>query len=235
VLFLDRGVELSLLPNWLNAFQQIVLVLAVLSLWVGHFSGLGQRSARRMIAYSSVANAGYLLLALALPGTGNVVGLGSLWIYLVAYAIATAGTLTALAWLADHDDRHDDLDHLAGQCRRDPFSGLVLTVFLASTAGLPITIGFIGKFLILSDLVAKGWLVVAILAMIMALIGAAYYLGLLATLWGCEAKREPAAARSALAVAGLSVAAVAIFALCWPGWLVPSGMPGNPKVAAVSP
>ncbi|GDY13012.1 NADH-quinone oxidoreductase subunit N [Planctomycetota bacterium] len=235
VLFLDRGIELTVLPGWLSVLQQIVLVLAVLSLWVGHFSGLGQRSARRLIAYSSVANAGYLLLALALPAAGSVVSLGSLWVYLVAYAIATAGTLTALAWLADHDDRHDDLDHLAGQCRRDPFTGLVLTVFLASTAGLPITIGFIGKFLILSDLVAKGWLVIAILAMVMALIGAAYYLGLLATLWGSESKREPAPARSALAVAALAVAALAIFALCWPGWLVPGQMPGNPKVAAVSP
>jgi NADH-quinone oxidoreductase subunit N len=220
VLALDQGVVVTASGGGLAAVQQIVLVVAVLSLFIGHFSGLRQTSVRRMIAYSSVANAGYMLLAFALPAQGGTMAFDALWIYLVGYAITTAGILTAAAWLAGDEDRGDDLRHLAGQARRSPFHGLILTIFIASVAGLPPTIGFLGKFLILSGLVAKGWLIVAILAMGMALVGAAYYLGLLGTLWSAQPVATPPARRLALAGWTLAIGAVATIGLCWPGLLI---------------
>src|SRR4051812_43912710 len=123
---LDAALVLSpaaLESPYLRKFHLVFLVAAVLSLLLGNFSALKQSSARRMIAYSSIAHTGYLLLAFALPAAGEngaIVQLSALWYYLVAYAIATAGALTAIAALSGREDAADDLAGLAGRGRTHP-------------------------------------------------------------------------------------------------------------------
>lgn len=217
VLPLDGAVALTAAgAQALKPFSVIFLVLGLVSIVVGNFSALRQTSVRRLVAFSSVAHAGYMVFALALPvliEPGDIVHLGSLWYYLVGYALATSGALTALAALSGPADEGDQLHLLAGQGRTQPFYGLVLTVFVASFAGLPPTIGFLGKFLIFGDLVAKGYVLWAVVAMLLAIVGAAFYLKLLVALWSANGKEAPAAGTTLLARWAVALAAVAVVVL----------------------
>ncbi len=198
-----------------------ILVLGLLSLVLGNFSALKQTSARRIVAYSSIAHAGYMMLALALPASAShTIGLNSLWYYLVAYAIATAGALAAFAAISGKDDTGDNLSSLAGQGRAQPFYGVMLTIFLISIAGIPPTIGFLGKFLVFADLVHKDKVMIAVLAMVMAVVGAAYYIRMIVTLWAATNKEPHVAGSPVLARWSLTAAAIAVFALmAWPNQL----------------
>ena len=200
------------------------LVLGLLSLVLGNFSALKQTSARRIVAYSSIAHAGYMMLALALPTAGETLQLGSLWFYLVGYAIATAGALSAFAAIAGKDDQGDNLNGLAGQGRAQPFYGLMLTIFLISIAGIPPTVGFLGKFFVFADLVSKGKVMIAVFAMVMAVVGAAYYLRMIVTLWAATNKEPALAPTPMLARWSLAGAAIAVLALiAWPNQLTKGG------------
>jgi NADH-quinone oxidoreductase subunit N len=208
----------------LSKLNLAFLVLGLLSLVLGNFSALKQTSARRIVAYSSVAHAGYMMLALALPSTGEQLQLGSLWFYLVGYSIATAGALSAFAAIAGKDDLGDNLSGLAGQGRAQPFYGLMLTIFLISIAGIPPTIGFLGKFFVFADLVAKGKVLIAIFAMVMAVVGAAYYLRMIVTLWAATNKEPALSPTPVLARWSLSLAAIAVLVLiAWPNQLTKGG------------
>ncbi len=200
------------------------LVLGLLSLVLGNFSALKQTSARRIVAYSSIAHAGYMMLALALPSAGETLQLGSLWFYLVGYAIATAGALSAFAAIAGKDDQGDNLNGLAGQGRAQPFYGLMLTIFLISIAGIPPTVGFLGKFFVFADLVSKGKVMIAVFAMVMAVVGAAYYFRMIVALWAATNKEPALAPMPVLARWSLAAAAIAVLALiAWPNQLTKGG------------
>jgi NADH-quinone oxidoreductase subunit N len=226
----------------LGKLNLTILVLGLLSIVVGNFSALKQTSARRIVAYSSIAHAGYMMLALSLPsGANEQISLTSLWYYLVAYAIATAGALAAFAAISGKDDASDSLSGLAGQGRAQPFYGLMLTIFLISIAGIPPTIGFVGKFLVFADLVHKDKLMVAIFAMVMAVVGAAYYVRMIVTLWAANNKEPNIAGSPVLARWALSAAAIAVFVLiAWPNKLGISpaqnaAAPAEKSVSAAAP
>jgi NADH-quinone oxidoreductase subunit N len=207
----------------LQDFQRIFLLLGLLSVVLGNFAALKQTSSRRMIAYSSVAHAGYMLLAFALPVAGSQLVMGSLWFYLVGYALTTAGALTAIAMMAGPEDANDTLGGLAGQGRAMPLQGLVLTIFMASFAGVPPTMGFLGKYLVFQDLVARGWYPVAIAAMLMAVVGAAYYLRLIVAIWATSAKEPARTGSHALSSAAVGLGALAtIVLILWPGGVFPA-------------
>jgi len=189
------------------------MVVALFSLVLGNFSALRQTSARRLLAFSSVAHAGYMLLAFDLPAGVGTVNLSGLWFYLVGYAVATAGALTALATLSGREDTGDDLVGLAGQGRAHPFHGVVATIFLVSFAGVPPTAGFLGKYLIFAGLVGKGQLYVTLFAMVMAVVGAAYYFRLVVTLWGGGRSDRSATPVPALSTWTLGLAAAAMLLL----------------------
>ena len=114
---------------------------------------------------------------------------------------------------------------LAGQGRAQPFNGLMLTVFIASFAGVPPTVGFLGKFLVFGDLVAKGYVIVAIVGMLMAVVGAAYYFKLLVTIWSAANKPAAPTGTQVLARWTLALAAVAVVILIvWPNALTRYGV-----------
>jgi len=197
----------------LDRFKLVIMVVALFSLVLGNFSALRQTSARRLLAFSSVAHAGYMLLAFDLPAGVGTVNLSGLWFYLVGYAVATAGALTALATLSGREDTGDDLVGLAGQGRAHPFHGVVATIFLVSFAGVPPTAGFLGKYLIFAGLVGKGQLYVTLFAMVMAVVGAAYYFRLVVTLWGGGRSDRSATPVPALSTWTLGLAAAAMLLL----------------------
>jgi NADH-quinone oxidoreductase subunit N len=238
VLNLGEAVTLSQTGrDLLSRYNLAFLVLGLLSLVLGNFSALKQTSIRRIIAFSSISHAGYMLLALALP-VGEKLQLGSLWFYVVGYAIATAGALSAFAAISGKEDAGDSLSGVAGQGRAQPFYGLVLTIFLVSIAGVPPTAGFLGKYLIFQDLVVKGDIKIAIFAMLMAVVGAAYYFRMVVTVWASATSAPAKAASPVLSGWALALAAIAtVILIGWPTALIHAApaLPVNVGMAQPAP
>lgn len=192
----------------------VLSAAAMLSLLIGNFSALGQTHVRRLLAFSSVSHAGYLLLAFTLPRAGATLHLGGLWYYLIAYAAATVGLMTAVASFSGPEDE-DGIDALAGSARRQPLAGLLATLLIASLAGAPPTAGFLGKYLVLADLVGKEQVALALVAMVLAVVGAVYYLRFAIVLWsGTAAQAQPLRGLGWAVVVAASAAVTVL--LAWP-------------------
>ena len=134
----------ALAPLWM---------IAILSMIVGNVGAIGQTNLKRLLAYSSIAQAGYIVLALA-GVTGN--GLGAMVFYLAAYAFMNIGAFAVIALLGDGAESSADLDVYVGLFWRRPWVAVWMTVFMFSLAGIPATAGFVGKVLLLGQAVAAG-------------------------------------------------------------------------------
>jgi NADH-quinone oxidoreductase subunit N len=145
---------------------------------IGAFSGLAQKSVRRILAFSAVMNAGFIVIGLLLPnylGKGEI-QMGPMFYFLVTYAIASAGALTGIAYMSGMDDCKENLEDLQGAGRRRPFVALGVAVCLASLAGLPPVAGFLAKFTLFTEAFSAdlGWL--AAVGFGLSLVAAVYYL-----------------------------------------------------------
>jgi NADH-quinone oxidoreductase subunit N len=155
--------SVALAPLW---------ILAILSMLVGSFGALRQRNLKRLLAYSSIAQAGFMVVALA--GVGQY-GLSSLLFYLVAYALMNLGAFAVVAMLGDGDEAHADIDAYRGLFYRRPWVATALTLFLFSLAGIPGTAGFFGKVLLLEQGFVSGpWGIALGLALIVGSIVSIY-------------------------------------------------------------
>ena len=156
----------------------MVMIIALLSMALGAFSGLAQKSIRRILAFSAVMNAGFILLGVMLPnyaGAGTV-QLGPMFYFLMTYAVASAGALTGVAYLAGKEDRNETLDDLQGAGRKRPFVALGVAVCLASLAGLPPVAGFLAKFVLFTGVFSAGMSWLAAAGFGLSLVAAVYYL-----------------------------------------------------------
>jgi NADH-quinone oxidoreductase subunit N len=169
-------------------------ILAVITMFLGNLLALRQEHVRRILAYSSIAHAGYMLVALSAapylrrtPGSPD--GVEAVLYYLIAYGVMTVGAFGILAYLDGDGRRIDTLDDLAGVSREHPTVAIIFAIFLFSLIGIPLTAGFTGKFLILfgalalSDPQANLFRVLAVLMVINAAIGGWYYLRIIATVY----------------------------------------------------
>lgn len=147
-------------------------MLAVLTIAGGNVGALVQSRLKRMLAYSSIAHAGYLLLALVALGSG---GLPALLFYLVAYAIMTLGAFVVLL-VFEKDGDAATYDEISGRGYQRPWLALAMTIFMISLSGLPGTMGFIGKFQIFKSAVLDGHVALVIVAVAGTLVSVAYYL-----------------------------------------------------------
>ncbi|MCS6969856.1 MAG: proton-conducting transporter membrane subunit [Planctomycetota bacterium] len=219
----------------LEPLALLLTILAIASIVIGSFAMLRQSSLRRLVGYSAIANAGFLLLPFILPFRDAAIDLSALWLYAVAYALATAAALAAAAAIAGPDDAGDNLSQLHGRGRQFPLYGAVLSVCLASLAGLPPMLGFLGKFAVLGQTVAAGGWIIALVALIAALAAAAAYLYLLVQLWaGTPRDEQPLAlGGDALNRWGSAAAAVLLVALlACPGLLPSSAAVAAPTAAS---
>ncbi len=187
------------------AWMPVVSGLAVASMVVGNLVALHQRSLKRMLAYSSIAHAGYLLAAL-LPGTGN--GAAATLTYLLAYALTTLAAFGILATLGRDGERDVTLDTIAGLAARRPWLAAGLAVCMLSLLGFPGTAGFIGKWQILIALVGQNHFGIAVLLVLTSIVSAGYYLPVIMASY-MRPVPEPAQSLPALPrPAGLTVAVV---------------------------
>lgn len=189
----------------------VVMVLAALTMTLGNLVALTQDNVKRMLAYSSIAHTGYMLVGFAAWGAGQVQGLEGLLYYGAAYAFMNLGAFAVIAALQRRLGVTSNLATFAGLIRREPALALLMTLFLLSLTGIPPTAGFFGKFyVILAAVEAGGWLtVLAVVAVLNAAAAAFYYLRVVVYMFMREPEGEaPALAHGRLVWTGLAVATV---------------------------
>ena len=155
--------------------------IAIISMVFGNLLALQQQNIKRLLAYSSIAHFGYLIVAF-LPG--NAAGVEASVFYLLAYSVTLLAAFGVVTVLSTRQKDADDLSIYQGLFWRDPIAALVLTVALLSLAGIPITAGFIGKFYVLTSGVQEGLWLPVIMLVVTSVIGLYYYLRIISTLFG---------------------------------------------------
>ncbi len=161
-------------------WQPIIWVLAIASMFLGAVLAVVQSDVKRMLAYSSISHAGFILIGLQ---AGNAVGLSSSLVYLFTYAIVVLGTFGVVTVVGGRGDSRHDLNDYNGLAKRSPFLAVALTVFLLAQAGIPATSGFIAKFGVIRAAADANSYAIAIIAMMISVVGAFFYLRLILRMW----------------------------------------------------
>jgi NADH-quinone oxidoreductase subunit N len=181
---------------WFWAFW----ILAVLSMFAGNLGALLQSNVKRLLAYSSIAHAGYVLVAFAAVtnlAKDNEIGASPAYaavlFYLLTYALVNVGAFTIVSQFGGAGEKHLQLDDFAGLGERQPFVAAVFSLFLLSLLGLPITAGFLGKFYIFKAAVDSHLIWLAVLMAVNSVIGAYYYVRLIVVMYMREPSAEIAA------------------------------------------
>ena len=210
------------------AWTGVLWVLAALTMTVGNVSAVTQRSVKRMLAYSSIAHAGYALVGLV---TATKVGGAALLYYLVVYAFMNVGAFGVLIALGRRGEPNEMLADFAGVGFRQPVLGLTMAVFMLSLAGIPPTAGFAGKFYLFSAAVDAGYVGLAVIGVLNSVISVYYYLGVLVQMYMTEGTRPiDAPATRPYLLATILVAGVATLLL----GVFPSGAMELARVSVAS-
>ena len=169
-------------PEAIGKWQQVIVAIALLSVFVGAFAGLAQNNLKRLWAYSSIANIGYALIGLA---AGGEAGVQSMLLFMVLYTIDVTGFFAILAALERDGRPMETFDDFAGLMRERPGLAVAMTAFCLSALGLPPFSGFWGKFYVFKAALGAGpvttWAAVA--ALVGSVVAAYYYLRLIKVMW----------------------------------------------------
>jgi NADH-quinone oxidoreductase subunit N len=205
-------------PTAVGVWQPIIAGLAIASMVLGNFVALAQRSLKRLLAYSSVAHAGYLLVAV---WAGTLTGAGAVVLYLLAYSLTTLASFGFLAVLGRGGERDVTLDDIAGLATTRPWIAFGLAVCMLSLLGFPGTFGFIGKWYIISAVVAEGHYILPVILVLTSVVSAGYYLPVIMAMYMRPAPSSDRYAGVRLAPAALGAVALTIVAVLvlgvWPG------------------
>jgi NADH-quinone oxidoreductase subunit N len=220
---LVRFFEVALGPS-VDDWQPALAALAVVSIVVGNVGALGQDSLKRLLGYSSVAQAGYMMVGVV---AANAAGVNALVFYLAAYAFMNLAAFAVITVRERETELGDDIGSVAGLATSRPFLAAVLTISMLALAGLPGTAGFIGKLYLIEAAVEGDYTWLGVAIAIGTMISLAYYLRVVAVIWmGPEDESAPALAstgRSLPAISGGSPEADAA---------EPAPEPGEPEAAA---
>jgi NADH-quinone oxidoreductase subunit N len=203
-------------------WARILGPLALASMVLGNLAAIRQDSVKRMLAYSSIAHAGYLLVGVAALGHAVVAARPALIFYLAVYAATTLGAFAIASWVGRRDDECLHVDDWAGLARKRPALALAMTLFLLSLAGVPPTGGFFAKFYLFRAAVERTelvWLVVA--AVLMSVVSVYYYLRIVVAMYFRERPEAASGyASPATAVVLVLLAAVVLLLGVLPGPLL---------------
>jgi NADH-quinone oxidoreductase subunit N len=182
---------------WFWAFW----LLAVLTMFAGNLGALVQTNLKRLLAYSSIAHAGYVLVAFAavtsmaqVDSANAAPAYAAVLFYLLSYALVKLGAFTIVSQMGGAGEKHLSLDDYAGLSQRQPVVAAMLSIYLLSLLGLPVTAGFFGKFYIFKAAVNSHLLWLAVLMAINSIIGAYYYLRVIVVMYMREPSTEAATA-----------------------------------------
>ena len=215
---------LGLAVHW----QQMLVVLAVSSLVIGNLAAIAQSNLKRMLAYSTISQMGFMLLGLtAGVVNGNTLSAGNAYssamFYVVSYVLTTLGTFGLIMFLSRAGFESEEITDLSGLAKRAPWLAGIMTLFMFSLAGVPPMVGFYAKLAILQALITTnvtGYIVLAVVAVMLSLVGAFYYLRIVKVMYF----DEPTDASRPLQGSGIS-ALLAVNGLAVLGFgLLPGGL-----------
>lgn len=164
-----------------SAWQQVVTIIAAATLILGNVVAIAQQNVKRLLAYSSIAHAGYIMMALAAAGNA---GFGeqatrAALVYLLAYMFTNLGAFAVVIAIERDDGSGTDLEDFVGLGRSRPLLAGIMAVFMLSHIGIPLTAGFIGKWLIFQTAMESGLVALAIVAVVTTVVSAWYYIGII--------------------------------------------------------
>jgi NADH-quinone oxidoreductase subunit N len=198
----------ELFPTLRSVWSPLLWIVAALSMTVGNLAALRQQNVKRMLAYSSIAHAGYLLAALA--GLGDS-GISAAAFYIAAYAAMNVGIFAVITIISGYDETLPMIEDYRGLLYRSPILGSVLIFFLFSLVGIPFTGGFFGKFYSFSAAVGGGAVWLAIIGLLNSGLAAAYYLRL--ALVSAQRPAEDRTEAASTPQVGFAVSAALLFAV----------------------
>lgn len=196
-----------------------IWISAVLTMFVGNIAALVQTNVKRMLAYSSIAHAGYLMVAFA---ARSEIGVAAILFYLVAYALMKLGAFVTLAHLGGSGEQRLDIEDYAGMATKRPITAACLSLFLLSLLGLPPTAGFLGKLYVFNAALNADLVWLAVLLAVNSVIGAYYYLRVIMAMYFREAHSDwtPEPMPRAIAFVLLLTAAGTIYFGLFPSMLM---------------
>jgi NADH-quinone oxidoreductase subunit N len=213
-----------------HGWEPLIWFSALASMTIGNFAALTQSNIKRMLAYSSIAHAGYVLVALdARSGTGAAAAM----FYLAAYALMNIGAFAVVGHLSGKGERYQNIEDFAGLGRKQPVMAALFSIFLLSLIGVPLTGGFFGKFYIFKAALDSHLVWLTVLGLLNSAVAAYYYLRVLVMMYF----REPAAAANEVEppTAGLLTALIVsaggtLLLGILPGWLLDFAGKSTPLV-----
>lgn len=158
--------------NMKEIWEPMLIVIAVASMTLGNLAAITQNNVKRLLAYSSVSHAGYMLLGLI---AGNETGIKGMMVYILVYTFMTLGAFLVVVGLRRMDVIGDDVDDLSGLMYKSPGYAVLMLIFMLSLAGIPPTAGFIGKYFIFLSLIQTGHYVLAVIATLYVAVAIYYY------------------------------------------------------------
>ncbi|CUQ66342.1 NADH-quinone oxidoreductase subunit N [Candidatus Nitrospira inopinata] len=205
----------------------LFLLICIATLVLGNSVALVQTNIKRMLAYSSIAHAGYAMIGVVASGrspelAGNAIGIASVLLYLAFYAFMTFGAFAVVAMLRKGDVEGDEIEDFTGLAKRHPLAALLMLVFMVSLAGIPPTAGFIGKFYVFMSAVEAGLAWLAVVALVFAVVSAYYYLRVVMVMY----MRDPDASTAASPRLVLSPAISIVLACAIAGVVILGLYPG---------
>jgi NADH-quinone oxidoreductase subunit N len=168
-----RVFMLAVDPNAVFNWGLLLAVLAAITIVVGNLIALSQRDIKRLLAYSSIAQAGYILVGAT---AANSYGLKGVLFYAMIYVFANVGAF-AVATAVEVDTGRTDIEAFAGLSKRSPLMAAIMTICMLSLAGIPPMAGFAGKFYLFAGAIEAGYLWLALLGLVMSMVSVYYYLG----------------------------------------------------------
>ena len=177
-----------------SAWQQVVTLIAATTLILGNVVAIAQQNVKRLLAYSSIAHAGYIMMALAAAGSsgyGEQATRAAL-VYLLAYMFTNLGAFAVAIAIERDDGSGTDLKHFVGLGRSKPLLAGMMAVFMLSLTGIPLTAGFMGKWLIFQATIESGLIELAIVGVLTSVVSAYYYLGIVVRMFLRDGDGDPA-------------------------------------------
>ena len=184
-------------------WQKIIYILAILTMTTGNIIAIAQVNIKRMLAYSSIAHAGYLLIALV---ADNNMGVSGTLFYVLSYTFMNIGAFAIVIILSQKGDEFIQINDYAGLGLKHPLLAIAMSIFMRSMAGVPPTAGFVGKFYIFSAAIKSGYIGLAIIGVINAVISVYYYLRIMVIMY----MKDPSREFSPLTISPLIIAAIVI-------------------------
>jgi NADH-quinone oxidoreductase subunit N len=191
-------------PGITSEWQQIVVFVSIASMALGSFAAIGQRSIKRLMAYSSIGHMGFALVGLA---AGTAEGIQGVLVYMAIYITMTLGVFAVILSMRRSTGMIESIDQLAGLSRTHPATAFFLAMLLFSMAGVPPLAGFFGKFYVFLAAIKAGLYVLAVIGVLASVVGAYYYLSIVKVMYFDEPAERfydmPYELRVVLAVCGL--------------------------------